>query len=111
MAKRTKPQPDQSEEIVRANINRQIELSTSHVSLYANDTQIQITPWDFRFMFGVVEDPPNAERRTVLIKQLAEIRMSPQHAKIVAQVLMRQVQNYERVVGQIPTPNDATSAS
>jgi hypothetical protein len=93
-------------EVVRANIDREVILSPDFVSLYANDTQVQITPWDIRFMFGVVQDPPNKERPTVLVKQVGEVRMSPQHAKVVALVLLRQIQNYEKVVGQIPIPNE-----
>jgi hypothetical protein len=92
--------------ITRANVNRETVDAAQFVSLYVNDTQIQLTPWDVRLILGIVTDPPSAERQTVLVKTLGEIRMSPQHAKRMAIVLMQQLKHYEAAVGAIPLPND-----
>jgi hypothetical protein len=95
-----------SKVITRANINREAVESPVFVALYANDTQIQITPWDFRFVFGVIKSAPTVENPTISISTLGEVRMSPQHAKKVLAVLERQVAIYEQNVGPIPLPSD-----
>ena len=53
--------------IVRANINRQIIPGEAYSALYANDTQIQMSPWDFRFMFGVIASLPTSANPTILV--------------------------------------------
>lgn len=93
-------------EIVRANLNRVTVSSDQFVSLYVNDTQVQVTPWDFRFIVGVIDGVPTPNEPTIRIKQTGEIRMSPSHAKKVAQVLLAQLANYEEKIGPIPTPED-----
>jgi hypothetical protein len=92
--------------LIRANANREETKAENFVSMYINDTQIQITPWDFRFIFGLIETPPMVvgESKTILVKTIGEIRMSPQHAKTVAMVLLQQVKRYEENVGPIPMP-------
>jgi hypothetical protein len=92
--------------IIRANVNREAAPSANFVSLYVNYTQVQVTPWDVRFMLGVIDGVPSPENPTVLIKQIGEIRMSPQHAKKVAQVLVNQIANYEKNIGPIVLPQD-----
>lgn len=108
MAKRRKPTDEQptKPQIVRANIERETITPEGFVSYYANDTQLQITPWDVRFVFGVIEEPPNAERKTIKVKSLGEVRMSPQHAKRVAMILVQQLKAYEEGIGPIPQPPD-----
>lgn len=91
--------------IVRANINRQTVDAAEFVSLYVNDTQVQLTPWDVRFIFGVISETPTENRPTILIKTIGEVRMSPQHAKRVAMVLLQQLKHYEDTVGPIPQPD------
>ena len=92
--------------VVRANINREMAPGSSFVSLYVNDTQVQVSPWDIRLILGLIEGVPTAENPTVLVRQIGEIRMSPQHAKKVAQVLVNQIANYEKSVGPIVLPED-----
>lgn len=94
------------ERVIRANINRRMVSSESFVSLYTNDSQVQITPWDFRLIFGLIANMPTAEDPSVLVNIIADVRMSPQHAKRLAMVLVQQVQNYEQNVGPIPQPAD-----
>ena len=103
MAKKTPTKEPGRPGIIRANINREMVASDAYVTLYVNDTQIQISPWDFRFLLGVIVSTPD-DRSSVRIQQVGEVRMSPQHAKTVARVLLQQIQNYEEHVGQIPQP-------
>ena len=98
--------PEQAPQIVRANVARAVVLSPTFVSLYANDTQIQTSPWDFRLIFGEISNIPTTEEPTVVIRQTGEVRMSPQHAKKVAEILIKQLRHYEETVGPIPLPGD-----
>lgn len=99
-------QVEQDGQIVRANIHREMVSAASFVSLYANDTQIQVSPWDFRFMFGLITVAPSEDSPNVVVTQIGEVRMSPEHAKRVAMVLVQQIRNYEQSVGPIPQPQD-----
>ncbi|MFN8641878.1 MAG: DUF3467 domain-containing protein [Candidatus Binatia bacterium] len=108
MAKRQKHDEgnaDAKTGLVRANVQREPIQSEEFVSLYVNDTQVQVSPWDIRFIFGLIDDPPSSERPTVRIKMLGEVRMSPQHAKRVAAILQQQIKLYEDSVGAIPLPD------
>jgi hypothetical protein len=73
------------------------------VSLYVNDTQVQITPWDIRLMFGEISSVPTPANPAIVVKQTGEIRMSLTHAKKVAKVLVQQIALYEATIGPIPT--------
>lgn len=90
--------------IVRANVHREIVTSPAFVSLYANDTQVQVTPWDIRLIFGVIAEPATQDRQTVVVQTVGEVRVSPQHAKAFALILLRQLKLYEDNVGPIPLP-------
>src|SRR5580765_4601818 len=81
-------------EIVRANVNRHVERSPSFVSIYTNDTQVQVSPWDIRLIFGLIDDPATLERPTVKVNTIGEVRMSPQHAKVVLGILTQQLKIY-----------------
>jgi hypothetical protein len=83
------------------NIKRETVPSEQFVSLYVNDTQVQMSPWDFRLMFGVIEGVPSPEDPTIRVKQIGEVRMSPAHTKRIAQVLMKQIASYEEKIGHI----------
>jgi hypothetical protein len=95
-----------SPQVVRANINRVTAPAASFVSLYVNDTQVQVSPWDIRLILGVIESVPSPQNPAFVIKQVGEVRMSPQHAKKVAQVLANQIALYEKQIGPISLPED-----
>jgi hypothetical protein len=92
--------------IIRANANRAVTPSPNFFSVYANDAQLQSTPWDVRLIFGVIAGFPTEETQTVEITQLGEIRLSPQLAKKLTMVLIQQLKAYEERFGQIPLPPD-----
>lgn len=106
MAKKAALKPPSAEEskIVRANVNRKVEKSPTFVSLYSNDTQVQVSPWDVRLIFGVIAEAATVEQPTVTVETLGEVRMSPQHAKVVAAILIGQLKIYEESLGKIPIP-------
>jgi len=98
--------PTKESPIIRATVNRAVVISPTFASLYSNDTQIQTTPWDIRLIFGQIHEVPTEERPTIVINQVGEVRMSPQHAKKIATLLLEQLQGYESKVGPIPQPKD-----
>lgn len=100
----TPTKADAGREIVRANVARETYTSPTFVSLYSNDTQVQVSPWDFRLIFGEITDPPTMKSLLVRVKMTGEVRMSPQHAKRLATVLGRQVKRYEETFGEIVQP-------
>jgi len=91
------------QDIVRANVTRKVTQAPTFGSYYANDTQIQTTPWDVRFRFGqVVEvDPAN---QTATVEAVADVRMSPEHAKRLVTILQQQLTTFEARFGTIPQP-------
>ena len=94
--------------MVRANVSREVIASPLFVTLYTNDTQVQVSPWDVRLVFGEISVPATPEHSTNVVKQTGEVRMSPQHAKVVAMILIAQLQQYEATFGPIPTPQLGT---
>ena len=93
-------------EIVRAkNVQRELINSPTFVSLYTNDTQIQVTPWDVRLILGEITNViPSPD--SVTVKLNGEVRMSPQHAKRIVQILTSQIALYEKNIGPLPLPPD-----
>jgi hypothetical protein len=92
-----------SGEMVTAKIERNVEVSPSAITIYANDTQLQTSPWDVRFQFGLVQGL-DVGKKVITIQHLADIRMSPQHAKRVLEILGQQIATYEKNFGAIPQP-------
>ncbi len=92
--------------IVRANIKRVTTFEPTFVSLYSNDTQIQVTPWDVRIIFGEISEGATPEHPEVQIKATGQVRMSPQHAKKVVEILTASLAKYEQTFGQLPMPKD-----
>jgi hypothetical protein len=110
MAKRLTPKlpitPPEEPKIVRANVARFVVQAPQFASLYTNDTQVQVSPWDIRLVFGMISEPATVEKPTVTVHTVGEVRMSPQHAKVVAAILVQQIKLYEESIGPIPLPSE-----
>ena len=87
-----------------AEIRRKNVKSPEFVSVYANDVQVQTSPWDVRLILGEIADLGTADDRIVTINQLAELRISPQLAKRMTMMMIEQLKTYEERFGQIPGP-------
>lgn len=78
-------------------------------TIYANTVRIGLTPWDFRFTFGLIVEgepkkPINEEQVTVL--------MSPQHTKAMLNAMVTTMAQWEADNGTLaPTPSVSPSAS
>ena len=81
---------------------RQVSRSPDFVSLYANDIQINTSPWDLRFIFGELSDAVAGPDPSIAVSQIGELRISPQLAKKLVQLLAMQLAAYERTFGVIP---------
>ena len=68
--------------------------------------QIQMTPWDFRLIFGQISSLATEEDPSLLIRQIGDVRLSPQLAKRVAMILIGQIRHYEKTIGHIALPED-----
>jgi hypothetical protein len=77
--------------------------SDKFVSFYSNNTFLDVTPWDFKFIFGSFQksETPGKMPR---VENMVEIIMSPQHAKALLGVLNHHVQEYEKQIGEIKLP-------
>jgi hypothetical protein len=68
------------------------------VSIYANNVELNVSPWDFRFRLGHIIE---ATDESVSIEETAHVYMSPQHAKAFLKVLSGTLQRYEDKFGPI----------
>ena len=111
MAKRAELPPSRPSSApgAEAEIKREVQKSSAFVSVYANDVQVQTTPWDLRFVFGEVSGPVSPENMAFNVIQLAEVRVSPQLAKRLMLIMAQQIQGYEERIGQIPQPKEGES--
>jgi hypothetical protein len=76
--------------------------SDKFVSIYSNSMTLDITPWDFKFVFGVlVKGEPG---QPPMIENRAEVVMSPQHAKAMLDIFTTHLKEYEKNVGEIKLP-------
>lgn len=98
-AKVTSAAPENVATVKRANIK-----SPGFVSIYANDIQVQTSPWDMRFILGEIAQAATKEEPIVTINQLAELRISPQLAKTLTGIMIEQINAYEERFGQLPAP-------
>lgn len=106
MADPSAPNSEQSDEgFVRANVERNVIKSPTFTDYYANDTQIQTSPWDVRLMFGLIMEVDPVQSRAV-VQQVADVRISLQHAKKLAAILTQQLQQHEAKIGYIALPPD-----
>jgi hypothetical protein len=70
-------------------------------SIYANNAQVRVLPWDIRIDFGEVSEITGGE---FVVERKAYITMSPTHAKAFLKVLEDDLSNYEKQFGKIWQP-------
>src|SRR6266851_5708910 len=79
-------------------IARETTKAEGYFSVYANDIQMQTTPWDVRLTLGELEvatkgDPTAGPTPFLAVKVLGDIRISPQLAKKFAIIMMDQLKH------------------
>jgi hypothetical protein len=80
--------------------NRKITLDdpSDSPSYYANNVHLNVSLFDFRFVFGEILTATVDELR---VRSRCSVVMSPQHAKMLAKVLSDNVKDYEQRHGEI----------
>ena len=102
MAKKPHP-PTDSETLARPVEGRRESVrSAEFFSTYANDVQVQTSPWDMHFIFGQVEGVAQTGEPVLHIKHLGELRISVQLAKSLTKIMIDQLKAYEERFGPIP---------
>ncbi len=96
---------ENDQEIVRANATRSVVRSPTFASYYSNDVQSQVSPWDVRLQFGLIQEVDKEANRAT-IELMAEVRLSPQIVKRVLRLIETQLKDYEDKFGTIPLPRD-----
>ena len=88
--------------------SRKVERITSvdAPAIYANNVSLRTNLWDIRMEFGEVVE---ASEERLLIRDTVTVLMSPQHARIFAELLARHIRDYEAKFGPIPRPPDEAS--
>jgi hypothetical protein len=80
------------------------ELSPLHFTgppeFYADATKVSTSPYGFRLEFGLMTDSPGDA------KGQAVVRMSPQHALILYQIMKNTLRSYIEVSGPISLPDE-----
>ena len=89
---------------LRVALNRREEMSADFVSLYANETQVAITPWDVCLRLGLLVEGGGGVNDTIVVSRLADVRMSLPHVKKLMEILTNVIEQYERQVGAVAMP-------
>jgi hypothetical protein len=75
--------------------------SADFTSVYSNSARITVNLWDFRMLFGELEE---ATPELLKVTEGVKVIMSPQHVKVFLKVLERNVRKYEETFGEIKLP-------
>lgn len=92
--------------------NRDIEFQEAHNGLIVEESDVQFvytnavtigsSYFDFQLNFG--KQIIDGSKRSVTVKDVSRIIMSPQHAKILVTLLKKQVDEYENKFGVMRPP-------
>lgn len=72
---------------------------------YSTNCLINFTPAEFIFDFGTLHPGITELNLKAKIRYHTRVRISPQTAKMIAQLLNRQVEQYEKKIGEIRLPS------
>jgi hypothetical protein len=89
---------DEEQPVTKEVTDMAVVRSEDFVEVYANYVSFAASAWDMTIMFGrtVADDPRNPR-----IEQRASVSLSPQTAKAMAHILLRNLQSYEAHYGEI----------
>ena len=74
---------------------------------YANNVAFRSSLWDITLDFGVILE---AGENEFAFRDLATVIMSPQHARVFAELLTEHVRRYEELFGRIPRQDEVEKA-
>jgi len=67
-------------------------------ALYVNSVQVVQSQFDIRMVMGIMTDSTSEK---VVTKVSAIVHMSPQHAKVFAELLSKHIEKYEQLHGPL----------
>jgi len=67
---------------------------------YINNVTMVTALYEFMMTFGIMSGPD------IQPEHLLIMRMSPQHAKVFSKLLVKNVEEYEKRIGEIKLPDD-----
>lgn len=70
-------------------------------TFYVNNTFVETSVWDIRLRLGETLET-DREHNILRVREIANVRMSPQHARAVLTILENHLENYEKQFGKIP---------
>ena len=71
---------------------------------YADQVRFEVNIYGFAFEFGQTQQPPQGYKGPVPTRPVVRVHMSPQHAKVMAKMLVKTVRAYEEQVAPINLP-------
>ena len=92
------PSPPENVTTTKTIEDLSVRRSEHFIEIYANYVSLATSPWDITLMFGraVADDPQKP-----YIEQRLSATLSPQAAKAMAELLVRNVMAYEQQYGEI----------
>lgn len=78
--------------------------------VYSNAVKVSRSFYDFQLIFGNVAVNNLGDKPKQLIEPKFIAQLSPQHFKILTQILNKQLQQYEKEYGPISDPPEAKKA-
>lgn len=100
-------QPDEAggaHEVTSANETSRARLGQDVPEYYADSTRLTLSPYTFGIEFGVLAFPPPGEVAANEIVPMVRVRMSPQLAYAMRQLLDSNIAAYEDQIGKIALP-------
>lgn len=76
-------------------------------TIYTNNIQVKLSYFDVIFELGLIED---ASPERVLVRDVAKVAMSPQHARALNNILTEKLAEYEQQFGPLPRARLAKGA-
>jgi predicted class III extradiol MEMO1 family dioxygenase len=73
--------------------------------IYIDSTRMASSPWDIRMHFSLLKE---SEPGIVIDEEQVVVIMSPQHAKALLGVMVKNVKKWEDKYGELPAPEDQT---
>jgi hypothetical protein len=99
--------PNENAELLQAKPDRPQERrrAANHIDIYANNAQITGNYFDFQVAFGEILE---ASLEKLVTEDLVTVKMSPQLAKRLSELLISHIEKYEAMFGAIPEANRVT---
>lgn len=80
-----------------------VQRSSDYSIVYSDAVRTSLGPYDLKMTFSINELLPDED---VLITEIVTVVLTPQHAKVLAETLTRNVERYEKEIMPLETTED-----